>query len=98
MVPVWRKEVEAWEMDRRNPNPYAAKVKSKFPISLHRGRQLSIIPVVSERDVRLELARDAARTLSSEREAEKQGAAPASAVEVHSSTVIAMGLELEELQ
>lgn len=54
--------------------------------------------MVSERDVRLELAREAAKSLNSEREAERQGGAPAVAVEVHPSTVIAMGLELEELQ
>lgn len=55
-------------------------------------------PVISERDVRLELARDAAKSLASERDAERQAAAPASVLEVHPSTVIAMGLELEELQ
>ena len=91
---TWTQEVEAWEADNSKPNPFEPRVKREgFVLQASRFTHSACLLAPTQNEVRLALASH-----------ESQAVDPMTAnqksihCEVTGSTMINMGLELEELQ
>jgi hypothetical protein len=90
VLDVWVKEIEAWENDNREPNPFAPRVKRKRSY-LPKEDIDSFYPVApTQNDVRLALASCDMQVIEANQVAIRCA--------VTGSMMIHMGLELEELQ
>ncbi|KAF8217388.1 hypothetical protein K438DRAFT_1557227, partial [Mycena galopus ATCC 62051] len=80
----WRAEVEAWEMDPKNANPFETRVKRKTVMEVRR-------EMADEVRVEMDEEMDIDKSPAEE-------AGEAALDEMHATEMIGMGLKLEELQ
>ncbi|KAJ7025298.1 hypothetical protein C8F04DRAFT_1191646 [Mycena alexandri] len=83
----WRVEIEAWEGDASNPNPFARKGERRTVVDVRR-------QMAEEVQKDMEQAMDVDGAKDSSEEGDDEGAS----AEMHATEWIGMGLQLEELQ